>query len=95
MKCENCKFSGSTGGEIVSITMEGCSGDEVDRCEVKKGDTVRGQLAFQANKATNKLDCEIFGIIGGLPLPFPGGCPVKDGCMALSSGNFLIYFLFS
>lgn len=68
--------------------MDGCNGDEVDRCVVNKGETVKGQLTFQASRSTNKLDCEIFGIIGGLPLPFPGGCPVKDGCSALSSGNF-------
>jgi len=74
--------------------MEGCNGYEVDRCEVNKGETVRGQVTFEASKATSKLDCEIFGIIGGLPLPFPGGCPVKNGCSALSSGNFCSFLSF-
>jgi hypothetical protein len=67
--------------------MENCDAQDVDRCEVSKGDTVRGQLTFKATKATNKLFCEIYGIIAGIPLPFPGGCPVVDGCSSLSTGD--------
>lgn len=67
--------------------MDDCYGDQDDRCLVTKGQTVRGQLTFEAHKPTSKLDCQIFGIIGGIMIPFPGGCPVKDGCSDLSSGN--------
>ena len=52
-----------------------------------KGETVRGQLTFKAEKATSKLECELFGVIGGISLPFPGGCPVVDGCTALTAGD--------
>ena len=65
-------IAGSTGGEIISVTMENCDAADDDRCEAKKSETVRGQLTFKANKATTSLECEIFGIIGGIPLPFPG-----------------------
>jgi hypothetical protein len=63
---------GSTGGEIVSVTMENCDASTTDRCEVSKGDTARGQLTFKANKAAKSLTCQIYGIIGGVSLPFPG-----------------------
>jgi len=65
-------YSGSTGGEIVSVTMAGCDAETDDRCEVSKGDTVTGQLTFKANRAAKTLECEIFGVIAGIPLPFPG-----------------------
>jgi hypothetical protein len=72
-------LTGSTGGEIVSVTMAGCDAETDDRCEVSKGDTVTGQLTFKANKAASSLECEIFGIIAGIPLPFPGKKKFKIG----------------
>ena len=38
----------------------------------KKGETVTGQLTFKANKGTSSLQCAIFGVVAGVPLPFPG-----------------------
>ena len=78
---------GSTGGEIVSVTMANCDASVDDRCQVTKGETVTGQLTFMANKATQSLKCRIFGVIGGVPIPYPGGCPVVDACSSLSTGK--------
>jgi hypothetical protein len=52
--------------------MENCDSADFDRCEVKKGETVTGKLTFKASKATSSLKCAIFGVVGGIPLPFPG-----------------------
>ena len=67
--------------------MENCNPETTDRCEVQKGQTVRGQMSFKSGKATSTLKCEIHGVVGGIPLPFPGGCPVVDACMDLSTGS--------
>ena len=42
-------IAGSTGGEIISVTMENCDATTDDRCEAQKSETVRGQLTFKAN----------------------------------------------
>ena len=80
-------LSGSVGGKIESVTMENCDAEQFDRCEVSKGETVRGQLTFKASKATNKLYCESYAIFAGISFPFPGGCPVVDGCSSLTTGD--------
>jgi hypothetical protein len=82
-----CFLSGSTGGTIITVSMENCDPEATDRCQVEKGQTVRGQLSFKASKTTSSLKCELYGIIGGIPLPFPGGCPVVDACTAMTTGS--------
>lgn len=81
---EDC---GSSGGSITSITMEGCSADDDDECEAKRGTTVTGKMTFAATSATDSLECKIYGVILGVEVPFPGGCPVVDACSALSQGD--------
>ena len=71
----------------MSITMEKCDALEDDRCVVSKGDTVRGQLTFKASKTTKSLKCEIYGVILGIPVPMPGGCPIEDACTSLTKGD--------
>jgi len=81
---EDC---GSTGGEITALTFDGCDAEEDDECEAAKGSTVVGQMTFKASAASPSLECKIYGIIFGLEVPFPGGCPVVDACSALSQGD--------
>ena len=78
---------GSTGGEITALTFDGCDAEEDDECEAAKGSTVVGQMTFKASAASPSLECSIYGIIFGLEVPFPGGCPVVDACSALSQGD--------
>jgi len=81
---EDC---GSTGGEITALTFDGCDAEDDDECEAAKGSTVVGQMTFKASAASPSLECSIYGIIFGLEVPFPGGCPVVDACSALSQGD--------
>ena len=78
---------GSTGGEITALTFDGCDAEEDDECEAARGSTVIGQMTFMASAASPSLECSIYGIILGLEVPFPGGCPVVDACSALSQGD--------
>ena len=78
---------GSTGGEITALTFDGCDAEEDDECEAARGSTVVGQMTFKASAASPSLECSIYGIILGLEVPFPGGCPVVDACSALSQGD--------
>ena len=79
--------TGTAGGTILSVTMENCDASVTDRCVAQKGQLASGQLAFKAGKATATLTCELFGVIGGVVLPFPGGCPVPNACVSLSTGS--------
>ena len=78
---------GSTGGKITALTFDGCNAEDDDECEAAKGSTVVGQMTFMPSAATESLECSIYGIILGLEIPFPGGCPVVDACSALSQGD--------
>merc|ERR1712062_553140 len=48
----------------------------------------RRQELYYTHSGTSasKLDCEIFGKVG-VWVPFPGDCPVPDGCAALEQGE--------
>merc|ERR1712002_272738 len=81
---EDC---GSTGGKITAMSFEGCDAEDDDECEAIKGTTVIGQMTFAASAATASLECSIYGIIFGVEIPFPGGCPVVDACSTLSQGD--------
>lgn len=80
---------GSTGGEIVSVAMDGCDSTFDDICVVKKGETATGRMRFRPNSSSSSLECEIFGIFAGtsIEVPFPGGCPVVNACDSLSEGD--------
>ena len=78
---------GSTGGVITGLTIEGCSADDYDECEVSRGSTVTGQMMFTASGSAESLECKIFGTILGVELPFPGGCPLVDACSSLVTGD--------
>ena len=71
----------------MSVTMENCDASVIDRCKAPKEDFARGQLAFKATQGTSRLECEITAVIGGVVLPFPGGCPQPNGCTSLSTGR--------
>jgi len=81
---EDC---GSTGGAVAALDFEGCDADYDDQCEVARGTTAKGKLTFSATGAAETLECQIYGIILGIEIPFPGGCPVVDACSSLSSGD--------
>ena len=74
---EDC---GSMGGAITALDFEGCDGDYDDQCEVARGSSAKGKMTFAATGAAESLECKIYGIILGLEVPFPGGCPVVDAC---------------
>lgn len=67
--------------------MEGCDALDDDYCEAKRGTTVNGQMTFAASAPVDSLECQIYGIILGVEVPFPGGCPVVDACTSLSTGD--------
>ena len=69
------------------MTMEGCSADDDDECQAARGSTVKGQMTFMPSAGVDKLECKIYGIILGLEVPFPGGCPVVDACSSLAQGD--------
>jgi hypothetical protein len=75
---------GSVGAEIASVTIDGCAAVP---CEVQHGTVAHGQVAMKATAATQTLTCEIFGIIFGVQLPFPGGCQSTDACTDLTTGD--------
>ena len=54
---------------------------------VKYGTTARGKL-YYTNYGTKAqvIDCKIYGEVG-VWVPFPGDCPVADGCAALEQGD--------
>ena len=68
------------GGAITALDFEGCDGDYDDQCEVARGSSAKGKMTFAATGAAESLECKIYGIILGLEVPFPGGCPVVDAC---------------
>jgi hypothetical protein len=77
----------STGGTIMSVTMEDSDAGVTDRCVAQKGEFHRGRLAYTARKATATLGCEIFGAIGGVLFPFETGCLAPDTCASLATGS--------
>ena len=86
---EDC---GSTGGAVAALDFEGCDADYDDQCEVARGTTANGKLTFSATGAAETLECQIYGIILGIEIPFPGGCPVVDACSVKLLHNFLNSF---
>ena len=80
-------LTGSSGVLITGATMDGCSADDYDECEAAKGSTVTGQMMFTASGGVESLECKIYGIILGVEVPFPGGCPVVDACSSFASGD--------
>ena len=74
-------------GTITRVDIDGCDQDYDDSCTVHYGTQAHGKLYYTAAATRQKLDCEIFGNIGGIWLPFPGDCPVPDGCAALEQGD--------
>ena len=67
--------------------MDGCDQDFDDECVVHYDTVVHGKLYF-TNYGTkaNVIDCKIYGKIG-VWVPFPGDCPVANGCDALEQGS--------
>jgi len=75
-------------GEITRVDMDGCDQDYDDSCIVHYGQIATGKLYYtHSGTPASQLDCEIFGNIGGIWIPFPGDCPVADGCAALEQGD--------
>ena len=81
---EDC---GSTGGSIKTLTHEGCDAEDDDYCMAVQGGTVKGQLTFSPTAPAESLTCKIYGIVLGIEVPFPGGCPQPNACDAISSGD--------
>ena len=67
--------------------MDGCDQDVDDECPAHYGEAAHGKLYFTTDVAASKLPCKIYGKVAGIWLPFPGGCPVPDGCAALEKGD--------
>lgn len=75
--------SGSN-GELIAVYLDGCSETP---CTVHRGETAHGGFIFKAGAATETMTCEIFGIIFGETLPFPGGCLNQNACEDIIDGN--------
>ncbi len=77
----------TTGGTIMSVTMEDPNAGVTDRCVAQKGEFHRSRLAYTARKATGTLGCEIFGVIGGVLFLSEAGCQAPDACVSLATGS--------
>merc|ERR1712018_20882 len=77
----------SQGGDIIAIDISGCDQDDVDECPAHKGGKLMGQLKFAPTFPAQSLRCQMYGVILGQDIPFPGGCPVTDVCANLASGD--------
>ena len=74
-------------GIITRVDMDGCDQDYDDSCPVHYGEQAIGKLYYTNMGTTaSKIDCLIYGNIG-VWVPFPGDCPVPDGCAALEQGD--------
>merc|ERR1712018_661851 len=69
-------------GVITRVDMDNCDQDYDDSCVVHYGEQAKGKLYYTAAGHREKLDCKIYGNIGGIWVDFPGDCPVADGCAA-------------
>ena len=52
-----------TQGIIYSVDIDGCPDSP---CVVDHGDVVTGEVVFEAGFNADYIDCEIYGIIGGI-----------------------------
>ena len=74
-------------GTITRVDMDDCDQDYDDSCVVHYGKQATGKLYYTAAGHREKLDCKIYGNVGGIWVDFPGDCPVADGCAALEQGD--------
>merc|ERR1711990_856800 len=77
----------SKGGSITEIEFDGCDQDDYDECPARRGETVNGRLKFSSTGSASTLTCQLYGIILGVEVPFPGGCPVVEACNDVSVGD--------
>jgi len=77
----------SNGGSITEIEFDGCDQDDYDECPARRGETVNGRLKFSSTGSATTLTCQLYGIILGVEVPFPGGCPQVDACKDVSVGD--------
>ena len=42
---------------------------------------------FSSTGSASTLTCQLYGIILGVEVPFPGGCPVVEACNDVSVGD--------
>jgi len=67
-------------GQIVRVFSDDCA-DPV--CKAKKGKSYQIQIEFKPNSDVTKLTASLYGVISGIPIPFP--LPQPDACV--SCGN--------
>nr|KAB1084572.1 hypothetical protein F6W77_19695 [Acinetobacter baumannii] len=65
----------SCGGEVQSVTVTNCDSSP---CILKSGSKPEITIAFKSLVDTNDVKVKIWGVIRGVPLPFPG--PQTSAC---------------
>ena len=48
-------------------------------CRLKKGHSYSMKISFQPHEAITNMDLKLYGLIAGVPVPFP--LPESDGCV--------------
>ena len=77
-------FYEGTKGIIRQVTFDGC---DATPCTIVTGTSIHGTLRYESEVNVDELECEMFGIIGGQTVPFPGGCQnvyVSKKCVSMS-----------
>ena len=69
------KDCGSTNIVINNVVLEGCSGSP---CVLVKGTNETVTITFTPKEAFTDLTNKLYGLIGGVPVPFP--LPQADAC---------------
>ncbi|GIY35915.1 NPC intracellular cholesterol transporter 2 [Caerostris extrusa] len=67
---------GSKTGKIINVQVTGCENSDV--CEFKRGEKYTYDVTFESLTESEKLRTVIYGIVGGVLLPFP--VPNPDAC---------------
>merc|ERR1712168_834370 len=69
-------------GENVEVVFPGC---EIPPCIVPRGADLDGNITFTAASDSATYKNEVYAVVGGIPLPWPGFDP--DFCGKLSEGD--------
>ncbi|XP_054153401.1 NPC intracellular cholesterol transporter 2-like [Oppia nitens] len=66
-------------GSLNSVNISNCDPDLTDKCIFKKGQNVTITVSFTSHETVDYLKVKIYGIIMGLPIPWP--VFPDDACM--------------
>merc|ERR1712150_213501 len=62
------KDCGSVGGKINSVDLSPCT---TEPCQLTGGNNYSASVNFTSNEGSNAVTTKVYGIIAGVPVPFP------------------------